>query len=295
MKSNDVLTALSAALKGDRDKLIRCIEVMEATERRSKHTDIANRLRFILNQYSTTRGVLVALPTLWHGMTAILPNRTLADLILGDAALHTLNTLQREHERRELLEENKLRPRNRLLFHGPPGNGKTAAAEAVAALLAVPLLVVSHHELIDSYMGNSSKNLAEAMKSASSQPCVLFIDEADAVMEQRGHDSSGQGRENNRIVNTLLMQMDTMPACVTLIAATNRFDVLDAAAVRRFDTLLEFPAPSAEQIVELVTRLKARHPVVREELFFVEHLSGKSFAEIETEVMNRARELVVAA
>ena len=291
MKSQEVLTAFKAALNGDRENLMRVLRIIHAGEERTGNRGVATKLGHLIQRHTG----MVALPTTWHGLTVSRPEKSFSDLILSAEVVESLTMVKRELDHAEKLLENNLRPRNRLLFHGPPGNGKTAAAGALANLLGVPMMYVNHHDLIDSYLGGSQKNLASALDSASRQPCVLFIDELDGIGESRQSSSDAASRSSNQLVTSLLMQLDNMPQCVTFIGATNRLADLDRALVRRFDSSIEFAPPTEAQIVSYVAVLKDRHPVLASEAVCWIALAGKSFAEIETELMNRARALVLAA
>lgn len=293
MKSNEVIAALTAALRGNRTGLLDSIRRMECHERNAGNATVAQRLAGIVRNYGCDRGEMIALPGAWNGLSVVTPAKSLDDLILADDVHKQIAELAVEHSKIGLLNQHGLRPRNRLLFHGPPGNGKTAAAESLANLLAVPFLFVNHHDLIDSHLGESAKNLSNAMKTAANQPCVLFIDEFDSVGHAR-HGNSAAEKESNRIVSSLLMQLDSMPASVTFVAATNAIDLLDSALLRRFDSRIEFQPPNEMQVVCHVEVLKRRHPILKEQKIDWVSLAGLSYAEIETRLMNLARTVLIA-
>src|SRR5690606_5881088 len=108
-----------------------------------------------------------------------------------------------ELEYREHLAERGLRARNRLLFHGPPGNGKTSVGSALANALGVEAYCVSIPELLSIYVGGTSKNLGDLFGSIREGTLVVF-DELDAIGTKRGAVDSASGREGNTVVNTLL-------------------------------------------------------------------------------------------
>lgn len=294
MKSNEVIAALTAALRGNRTGLLDSIRRMECHERNAGNATVAQRLAGIVRNYGCDRGEMIALPGAWNGLSVVNTEKSIDDLILSPDVRKQIAELAIEHSKIELLNQHGLRPRNRLLFHGPPGNGKTAAAESLANLLAVPFLFVNHHDLVDSHMGESCKNLSNAMKSAANQPCVLFIDEFDAIGQSRHGDGNSAGKEANRIVSSLLMQLDSMPASVTFVAATNSIDLLDSALLRRFDSRIEFLPPNEMQVVCHIEVLKMRHPILAEQKIDWVNLVGLSYAEIETRMMNLARTSLIA-
>lgn len=127
-----------------------------------------------------------------------------------------------------------------LLFAGPPGTGKTMAAEAIASELGRPLHVVNYAQLENMWVGETEKNIEHVFRSALEVGAVLFFDEADAVFQRRGLTASPW---MNRDVNVLLSQMENYPGVVIL--ATNLARVMDRALDRRIDIAVEFPLPDA--------------------------------------------------
>ena len=168
-----------------------------------------------------------------------------------------------------------------LFVYGPPGNGKTTLAEGIAESLAVPLIVPRYELLIGSYLGETAARLARVVEYARSRACVLFFDEFDTLGKERG-DQHETG-EIKRVVSSLLLQMDSLPSYVVLIAATNHAELLDRAAWRRFQLRLELAAPTKAQRVEWLTRFATSRginwgiapPKI------AERLSATSFAELE--------------
>ena len=140
-----------------------------------------------------------------------------------------------------------------LLLFGPPGCGKTMSAIAVASDLGLPLLVVRLESLIGSYLGNSAKNLRRVFDSASARPCVLLLDEFDAVAKMR--DDSQEVGEVKRLVGSLLQNFDRVQGRQIVIAATNHHHMLDPAIWRRFDVTLHLDHPSEAEIAGIVSKI----------------------------------------
>lgn len=149
-----------------------------------------------------------------------------------------------EHRRRDELAGFGLAPRHRLLLHGAPGNGKTLLAEALAYELSVPLLRVRYGRLIASLMGETGRNLGLLMEYAGTAPCVLFLDEFDAVGMDRHR--TGDVGEARRITNQLLITLERLPSSCMFVAATNAPGLLDKALLRRFDFQIEIPSPDVD-------------------------------------------------
>jgi len=130
-----------------------------------------------------------------------------------------------------------------LLMFGPPGCGKTQLAKFIAAELGLPLITARVDGLISSYLGSTAKNLRLLFEHAMSRPCVLFLDEVDALAKMR--DDSKELGELKRVVISLLQNIDAMGKDHVLIAATNHEHLLDPAIWRRFAYKLHLKEPDA--------------------------------------------------
>ena len=154
-------------------------------------------------------------------------------------------------------------PRGVLLV-GAPGNGKTLMAKAIAGEADVPFFFVSGSEFVEMFVGVGAGRVRDLFKKAKKkEPCVIFIDEIDAVGRQRGAGLGGGNDEREQTLNQILVEMDGFEAntSVIVIAATNRPDVLDPALLRpgRFDRQVTVTAPDRgerEQILKVHARNK---------------------------------------
>ena len=137
-----------------------------------------------------------------------------------------------------------------LLFAGPPGTGKTMAAEAISSELGRPMHVVNYAQLENMWVGETEKNIEHVFHTALDAGAILFFDEADAVFQRRGVMSTPW---MNRDVNVLLTQMENFSGVVIL--ATNLAQVMDRALDRRIDIAVEFPLPDAKLRRKIYERL----------------------------------------
>ncbi|WP_427450125.1 ATP-dependent zinc metalloprotease FtsH [Litorimonas sp. WD9-15] len=145
------------------------------------------------------------------------------------------------------------------LLVGPPGTGKTLLARAVAGEAGVPFFTISGSDFVEMFVGVGASRVREMFADARKQaPCIIFIDEIDAVGRHRGVGTSGGHEEREQTLNQLLVEMDGFEGDegIIIIAATNRPDVLDKALLRpgRFDRQIEVPYPDIqgrEKILEV--------------------------------------------
>ena len=132
-----------------------------------------------------------------------------------------------------------------LMLHGPPGCGKTLLANHIAQDLDLEMFTARLDGLISSYLGSTSKNIRALFQFASERPCVLFLDEFDAIAKLCG-DTLELG-ELKRVVNSFLQNLDGLEPHTVIIAATNHQELLDRAVWRRFAYRLELPFPSQDE------------------------------------------------
>ncbi|RPJ53051.1 MAG: ATP-binding protein, partial [Methanobacteriota archaeon] len=146
----------------------------------------------------------------------------------------------------------------KVLFVGPPGTGKTSLALAISHRLHLPVLEVRLSMITSQYLGETSKNVDRIFEFAKKlAPCILFIDEFDYVAKSRVTDDHGAMK---RAVNMLLKNIDRISLVrdgVLLIGATNHPQLLDEAAWRRFDEVIEFSLPDERMREAIIRRITA--------------------------------------
>ncbi|MDX8153067.1 ATP-dependent zinc metalloprotease FtsH [Patulibacter brassicae] len=197
-------------------------------------------------------------------MSVDAPKITFRDVAGADEAVEEL------HEIKEFLENPKKFqalgariPKGVLLF-GPPGTGKTLLARAVAGEAGVPFFSISGSDFVEMFVGVGASRVRDLFEQAKqNSPCIIFMDEIDAVGRHRGAGMGGGHDEREQTLNQLLVEMDgfTMTDNIILIAATNRPDILDPALLRpgRFDRQIVVDRPDRKgraKILEVHTRGK---------------------------------------
>lgn len=168
-------------------------------------------------------------------------------MILSDAVETRFRRIEREYAARDRLAHHGLRYRQKILLYGSPGCGKTMGAERIAWNTGLALVKVRFDAMVSSYLGETATNLREVFETAVASPCLLFIDECDALAKSR-EDSQEVG-EIKRVVNTFLQLLDEYEVSNgLLVAATNLTKFLDEAVWRRFDDAIEVPKPTEPEI-----------------------------------------------
>ncbi len=184
--------------------------------------------------------------------------QTLKDLVLTKEQEEEIEKMAKAIQYRDYLNRIGLREIGKLLFVGPPGTGKTSTARALSGKLGLPIVEVRLSQITDQYLGETAKNIDRVFELARRlSPCILFIDEFDFVAKARATDEHAALK---RAVNTLLKAIDEISLVehgVLLIGATNHPTILDHAAWRRFDEIVDFTLPDRDmrkKILDIVLR-----------------------------------------
>ena len=182
----------------------------------------------------------------------------------------------------------------RLLMFGSPGTGKTQTAKWISSELQLPLLTVRCDTLISSLLGQTSKNLRRVFDHVEQRPCILFLDEFDALGGARG--SERDIGELQRVVIALLQNIDALSSNVIVIAASNHEKLLDPAIWRRFPFQISMPLPDQELRDEMWTEFLGNFvPIDLDWNSLIDKSGGASGALIEQVVFDAKRKAVLSA
>lgn len=264
MKPDILKQLLQAHAEGDETGFHKAALQLASAESMAGHVRVAEELRSIIARMPPPRS---------KGQSAIVdiaqPRGELADILEGGHREERLkDVILPDHTRSQVeraLRENRLRgrlekwgvgPRRRLLFHGPPGCGKTLTSAAIAGELGLPLMTIRVDALFSRFLGATANHLRSIFAEMPRRPGVYLFDEFDAVAKARG-DGQDVG-EMGRIVTAFLQLVDADVSGGLLIAATNHSQLLDRAVFRRFDLIVPFQPPDPKQIEALFgLRLRA--------------------------------------
>lgn len=297
---------IKSGVQGDSASFRAASEAVIKEEREKNHHLLANDLERLLygDQAKAPHSVrklhaLSALPTNKDNGLALLEERAVVreekDIILSDAAQSALDEILIEHNRADVLRSYGMQPAQKLLFCGPPGCGKTLAAEVIAHNLSMPLILVRLDSVISSFLGETAANLRKVFDYIASQPVIALFDEFDALTKDRG-DSADHG-ELKRSVNAVLQMMDGYRGESILIATTNYETLLDKAVWRRFDEVVRLEMPNLEQIKRLLAlKLSGiRRNFEPDDGHVASLFKGMSHADIERVLRRAVKEMILSS
>lgn len=251
--SSEVLKIVEGALKSDKAKVSNYTKLLIDKLKDNKEVRLANSFQKMLsnnsvsiNQMSFTDSMKVPLD-----QESRLP---MADVVLPEQVVDTQIVLNEDARQQvekfityidnasKLISSGITVPNSVLLF-GPPGCGKSRLAEYLCSKTKLPLVIARLDGMISSYLGSTSKNIRAIFEYAQSVPCILFLDEFDAIAKVR--DDNNELGELKRVVNSLLQNIDNLKNGSIVIAATNHEHLLDPAVWRRFGFRIKMDKPDA--------------------------------------------------
>lgn len=295
-RSDLLIDLVDAERRGDKQRFRSLVEAIIAEERASQHHLVADRLSELITTLGSSELLARddAATRVSDLVLDVVPRRRLASLQLAPAVLSSVEGLIEEHKRVELLRSHNLEPRNRVLLDGPPGNGKTTLAEAIATETMLPFYVVRYEGIVSSFLGETTARLDHAFEFARTRRCVLFFDEVDTIAKERS-DTHETG-EIKRVVSTLLLQIDRLPTHVIVVCSTNHSELLDRAAWRRFQLRLELKPPSRTEATRFLETLRTRlgGDLGLAPRTLAEKINGASYAELEQIALDVRRRLVLS-
>jgi SpoVK/Ycf46/Vps4 family AAA+-type ATPase len=287
---------------GDDERFYAIALQVAAAEARRGHEALAAEIKKLVDQAKQRKSTPKASLSIFHvaqpqGEAAELLEEVdlgwkVKDLILPQPLRDRIMRILEEQQHLSRLKEHGLHPRQKLLFTGPPGCGKTMTASAIAADLCLPLFVVRLDSLITRYLGESLSKLRVIFETVNKSRAVYLFDEFDSIGYTR--DFTGDVGEMRRLLNSFLTFIEKLSSNSLVIAATNHGNRLDKALYRRFDDLIEFGLPEETHIWETVrARLTGMPQTKLNRSRILKAARGLSYAEITRAAEEAVKEMLL--
>lgn len=299
--SAQIKAMLQSHGSGDSERFYAVALQVAAAEARRGHEQLAKEIQQLVEKARSAklnppRNSIVSLSAPQGEAAELLEEVPVAcrvsDLILSQPLRDRVSRILEEQQNFSQLKEHGLRPRQRLLFTGPPGCGKTMTASALAAELSLPLFVVRLDGLLTRYLGESLSKLRLVFDAVNRSRAVYLFDEFDSIGYTR--EFTNEVGEMRRLLNSFLMFIEKLTSNSIVIAATNHGDRLDKALYRRFDDLIEFGLPSDDEIWATVeTRLSGVPTTTLNRVKLMPAAKGLSFAEITRACEEAVKEMLI--
>lgn len=296
MNDKVILELVDAALRGDRSISQMAVRKL-ASKIRVSNSSLYEQISQRLNQdaarssLSQTKPLPVDTDSRQSLIRVEEPTPTSINPTLSESVQGALNQVLLERTYVDSLLSEGLYPTKSIIFQGPPGVGKTMSARWLAQQLDLPLLVLDLATVMSSFLGKTGSNIRAVLDHAMAVPCVLLLDEFDAIAKRR--DDDRELGELKRLVTVLLQAIDDWPSTSLLVAATNHGELLDPAIWRRFDLEVSFDMPSGKLINSYV---KEYWPdVTPNKKPWSDVFKGMSFSDIDRELTREKRAKIISS
>ena len=257
--AKQILALLKSRAEGDDERFFSIALQVAAAEARQGRRQTAEDMRVEIDKARARNsiGASVAIPFAQprgdlEGLLEMRqPRLKFKDVVLNKQLVGRIADILRQQRKRDWLREYGKTPSQSLLLVGPPGSGKTMSAEAFAGELNLPFFVIRLETLITRFMGQTAAKLRLVFDEIAKHRGVYLFDEFDAVGGSRA--ATNDVAEMRRVLNSFLQFMEEKNSTDSLIiCSTNHPSLLDRALLRRFDQVIEFEAPSSEQIKAII-------------------------------------------
>jgi SpoVK/Ycf46/Vps4 family AAA+-type ATPase len=259
--STQIKALMQSHIDRDDDRFLSVALQVAAHEARNGHGKLAQELKGLVAKAKRNKvnnlpvPIASSIKNTSGLLTTTHPQLRFSDLIVSSSVKDRLERLVKEQKHLVTLKNHGLSPRRKLLLAGKPGTGKTFTASVLAGELSFPLFEVRLDAVITKCLGESSAKLRQIFDTIREVRGVYFFDEFDALGSHRG--SSNDVGEARRILNSFLQMIEQDDSNSVIVCATNHIEALDHALFRRFDDVIRYQLPSAEEIIKLFrTRLR---------------------------------------
>ena len=265
MKSQYIKEIFRAFMSEDKQKFLENARALIADEKKLNHQLFANELKEIVEHTNYKLNIVndIDYSSIYKKNTPIPRDNEKGfplleikefeldwnDLIISDEVRIHLQSIEKGFWNKELLNTYGIKPKQKILFYGVPGTGKTLTAKILSNVLGYPLIYVRFDAIVSSYLGETASNLKKIFDFIENGKWVVLLDEFDVVGKQR--DDQYEHGEIKRVVNNFMQMLDNFNGESLIIAATNHEQLLDLGLWRRFDDIIHFELPNEIERKEL--------------------------------------------
>ena len=254
----EIIKIIEGGLKKEPNKVVLYAKKLAEKLAADGNQELAKGIRNLLNNKAvsslTMEQLLTTAPVDQETRMSIVdvfnPAETNFEVVLPETLEKKVGDFIKVIQHRDKFKSMGLASQSTLLLYGAPGVGKTTIAKYISLKTGLPLVTARLDAVISSLLGNTSKNIRKIFEYADSKPCILFLDEFDAIAKAR--DDQHEMGELKRVINSLLQNIDMFTQNNVMIAATNHPELLDKAIWRRFNTVIEVGQPDAEGISRIM-------------------------------------------
>jgi len=215
---------------------------------------------------------------------------SLKEVLFSGTNKSKLEQLLKEYAYLEELKKYQLKTNNKILLYGASGCGKTTTAKALANALGKPLIILNLSNIVSAKIGDTGRNVKFLFDKAAREKAILFLDEFDQLGKMRTNDDQDVG-EMRRLVNTLIQLIDYFPEEGIFIAATNFYELIDPALLRRFQLKLKFELPTKDELDIYYNQLLDPFPL---HLKSISRQYSISYAEVKDYVHTEMKAKIIA-
>ncbi len=233
------------------EKLFKLVALQIANhEAANKHVQAGYEIKRIVEQSEHAKPLVFPSLAEDNMFVMVNPSYRLQDMVIRPELQASISRVLQEYQKRAMLRQYGMANRRKLLFEGPSGTGKTMTASVIARGLHLPLFIVQMDRLVTKYLGETSVKLRKIFDTIQETRGVYLFDEFDAIGADRASDN--EVGEMRRVLNSFLQFLEQDGSESIIIAATNHVQILDEALYRRFDDVLHYQLPTAEEAVCLM-------------------------------------------
>ena len=296
--SVEILKIIEGCMKMDKTKVYNYTQLLIKKLRNDNEDKLANKLEKMISGVTETNLKSLDVKSVFRVPVDSESRLPIADrleaneieenpVFLNEDCKNEIDKFLEYYNNRNKIINNGINLPNTLIFYGPPGCGKSKLAEYISKETDLPLITTRLDGLISSYLGSTAKNIRAIFDYAQSVPCVLFLDEFDAIAKVR--DDKNELGELKRIVNSLLQNIDSMQNGSIIIAATNHEKLLDPAVWRRFMFRINIDKPELDVRFRIIDKFMSNLGLTNKEINTLAQLyDGFSGAELE-QICNKVK------